>query len=153
MTPFKTAFYPGKSVSWGICDEKPNAICRRCSYPVVVGFAFFERRFRKGKERGLRLRLPADEILLVHDRSQNGGAVCLWNPGRTAHEGSRSGQRLGERESRCSLALTRMLVCFKRSWGSDGLPNSSLCFMPALSHPLPDWVQSVCQRVLCCVES
>lgn len=75
----------------GKCDAKPNEIYRRCSLFIAVGLAFFEWRFVKAKQSRLRLRLFADEVLRLHDRSQDGRTVCLWNARWTTDEGSSSG--------------------------------------------------------------
>jgi hypothetical protein len=47
---------------------------------------------------GLRLRLPQNEIMLMHDRGADKRTVLLRNGRRTANEGRAIRQRVGERE-------------------------------------------------------
>ncbi|MDT7811897.1 MAG: hypothetical protein QOJ42_1813 [Acidobacteriaceae bacterium] len=54
----------------------------------------------KQSQYGLRLRLPENKVLLVHDGSQDRRAMLLRDARWTTPEGSPARQRLGERESR-----------------------------------------------------
>jgi hypothetical protein len=77
-------------VCGGKYDEKSNEIYRRCSLLNAFGLAFFEWRFVEAEQSRLRLRLFADEVLRLHDRSQDGRAMCLRNARRAASEGGSS---------------------------------------------------------------
>jgi hypothetical protein len=54
----------------------------------------------KQSQYGLRLCLPENKVLLVHDGSQDRRAMLLRDARWTTPEGSPARQRLGERESR-----------------------------------------------------
>jgi hypothetical protein len=88
-------------------NEIPGKVYRGPSFPISLGLAFLERQVGKSSAPSVRGRLTnpvsnqgqgrlrscllEDEALLVHDRSQNGRAVSLWNPRRTANEASAAG--------------------------------------------------------------
>jgi hypothetical protein len=72
-------------------DEISRGVCRGSSFLIRVGFPFFEWRFWETRQGRLRLRLLEDEVLRLHDRSQDARAVRLWNSGRTADEASAGG--------------------------------------------------------------
>jgi hypothetical protein len=72
----------GRSFIYDARVEMPNQICSGCFVFCSLGLPAIEwRRLAKSIEEESRLcmRLPQDEILRLHDRSQNGGAVRMWN--------------------------------------------------------------------------
>jgi hypothetical protein len=68
-------------------DAISNEIYCSRSFVFSAGFDFFFERKGQGRHR-LRLCVFEDEILRLHDRSQDGRAVRLWNRGRATTEGS-----------------------------------------------------------------
>ena len=94
-------------------DEKPISISSLClSVAVLADSVCFERvteckrRFIHGNAKSgqgqsrVRVCVPEDEILRLHDRSQNGRPLRLRYRRRAANEGGRLRQQVGEREPR-----------------------------------------------------
>jgi hypothetical protein len=101
-------------------DEKSNQIdCSDIRLVIVVSPYPFDGRLRdsavqqqgspdaKQGKYGLRLCLPEDKVLLVHDGSQDRRTMRLRDAGWATPEGSSARQRLGERKSRCAGEVKR----------------------------------------------
>lgn len=135
--PFTVTSLFHDSFHRGTVHDQSNTIHWRDSFLSAVGFSFVQRPFKEAGKNGICLRLFADQIMLVHDRSQNGRPLCLWHARWPPHATGAARQRLGEGKSRRSRALKTFRFP-ERIKGHD-LPDSAFSILRTLSHSLPYW--------------
>lgn len=68
-------------------------------------------------QNGVRVCLPQEQILFVHDGSEDGGTLRMRNRGRASPQGRAEGQRMGQGESRRSREVGEGSLAHPRKQG------------------------------------
>ena len=88
--PLLAASWMNQNCFGGTLDATNKVwLCRGCF--IFACHSFIKRPFQETREDGLRLRLLADQVLCLHDRGQDGRAVCLRNARWASDETGSSG--------------------------------------------------------------